>query len=72
MGRLSYEGASASDKEPEEAALQLEQEKFQDILVEDFLDSYNNLTLKSLFSLKYFNNLPKREEELWQDNKVSA
>ena len=37
-----------------------EQTTFGDILQEDFVDSYNNLTLKSLFSLKYFIDLPRR------------
>ena len=30
-----------------------ESEEFHDLLVEDFMDSYNNLTLKSLFMLKF-------------------
>ena len=34
-----------------------EQKMFQDILQADFLDHYNNLTLKSLFTLKYFLNI---------------
>ena len=37
-----------------------EQESFGDILQEDFEDSYNNLTLKSLFSLKFFRDHPER------------
>ena len=60
MGRLSHEGASLAAMEPQEAAIRLEQETFEDLLIEDFLDRYNNLTLKSLFSLKYFNNSSKR------------
>ena len=35
---------------------------FGDILQEDFVDSYNNLTLKSLFTLKYFNSTPSRSD----------
>ena len=54
----------------QESTLQLEQDTFHDLLIEDFQDSYNNLTLKSLFSLKYFNNSPKREKELWEGGKV--
>jgi len=34
-----------------------EQEMYQDILQEDFIDSYNNLTLKSVTTLKYYANL---------------
>ena len=63
MGHLSHEGASAAERESQEAALRLEQEKFKDVLKEDFVDSYSNLTLKSLFSLKYFNNSPKRDDK---------
>ncbi len=38
-----------------------EAEEFGDVLVEDFLDSYNNLTLKSLFMLKHFLEGPNRD-----------
>ena len=31
-----------------------ENEKHGDILMEDFIDSYSNLTLKTLFMLKHF------------------
>ena len=72
MGRLIHEGASAAAVGQQEAALRLEQETFQDVLKEDFLDSYNNLTLKSLFSLKYFNKLPKREEELGRNGRTAG
>lgn len=33
-----------------------ESEKRRDIIQEDFIDSYNNLTIKSIFMLKWFNN----------------
>jgi hypothetical protein len=32
---------------------------FQDILQEDFVDSYNNLTLKTILTVKYFVSLNK-------------
>ena len=34
-----------------------EQNIFRDILQDDFMDSYNNLTLKSIFTLKFFSDL---------------
>jgi len=34
---------------------------YQDILQEDFVDSYNNLTLKSVMTLKYYANLRKEK-----------
>ena len=34
--------------------IQEEAEQFGDLIQEDFFDDYFNLTLKSLFSLKYF------------------
>ncbi len=36
-----------------------EQEIYQDILQENFVDSYNNLTLKSILTLKYYAGLKK-------------
>ena len=36
-----------------------EAERFGDILVEDFVDSYTNLTLKSTLMLKYLNRKPR-------------
>lgn len=36
------------------AAVEREAEEFNDILVEDFLDTYDNLTLKTGFAMKYF------------------
>ena len=36
-----------------------EQDIYEDILQEDFVDSYNNLTLKSILTLKYYANLKK-------------
>lgn len=38
-----------------------EQDMYQDILQEDFVDSYNNLTLKSVMTLKYYANLRKEK-----------
>ena len=36
-----------------------EHEIYQDILQENFVDSYNNLTLKSVLTLKYYTGLKK-------------
>ena len=52
MGRPKHDAIQVKIKE--------EQESFGDILQEDFEDSYNNLTLKSLFSLKFFRDHSKR------------
>ncbi|XP_018015982.1 uncharacterized protein LOC108672764 isoform X2 [Hyalella azteca] len=38
------------------ASLMNEQEVYGDIIVEDFVDTYQNLTLKSLFMIKYITN----------------
>ena len=41
--------------------LEEESREFQDLLQENFIDSYNNLTLKSMFMLKYVKNFKKEE-----------
>ena len=41
-----------------------ESERFGDILQENFVDSYNNLTLKSMFMLKYSQTLDKKVKYL--------
>ncbi len=43
-----------TEGEEEEEEVLREANAFGDVLVEDFVDAYNNLTLKSLFMLKFF------------------
>ncbi len=50
-----------SDDEDVSLRVKEEAEEFGDVLVEDFADTYNNLTLKSLFMLKHFLEGPNRD-----------
>ena len=48
----------------ENMALQMENDRYNDIIIGDFIDSYRNLTIKSLFMLKWFVSYYKNTEYL--------
>ena len=47
-------GQLANDSDPLQEAIENEFNEYGDILQDSFLDSYNNLTIKSVHILKYF------------------
>ena len=48
-------GKSSNVSDPIQNSLTKENKEFGDLLQEPFIDSYNNLTIKTLYILKYFN-----------------
>ena len=54
MVSSAYSATSFSHLQFETETIIEENEKHGDILMEDFIDSYANLTLKTLFMLKHF------------------
>ena len=61
LGKEAEKTTTSDAEQQQQVLIEREQAIFSDVLQEDFLDTYNNLTLKSLFTLKYFNSLPQRK-----------